>query len=49
MGFTDDFKTEDEKDGWKLSKAQSYKQSGNSIVVDVFIAILRNLLPHINY
>lgn len=38
MGFTDDFIS-------PVSKAQSYKQSGNSIVVDVFIAILRNLLP----
>lgn len=49
MGFTDDFKTEDPETGFKLSKAQSYKQSGNSIVVDVFIAILRNLLPAMNY
>lgn len=45
MGFPDTFKTEDLETGWVLSKAQSYKQSGNSIVVDVFIAILRNLLP----
>lgn len=45
MGFPDSFITEDESIGFKLSKAQSYKQSGNSIVVDVFIAILRNLLP----
>lgn len=38
MGFPDSFIV-------PVSKAQSYKQSGNSIVVDVFIAILRNLLP----
>jgi DNA (cytosine-5)-methyltransferase 1 len=37
MGFTDDFKI-------VVSKAQSYKQSGNSIVVDVLIAILKELL-----
>ncbi len=49
MGFPDDFKTEDTATGFKLSKAQSYKQSGNSIVVDVFIAILRNLLPLMKY
>ena len=48
MGFPDSFKTEDKETGFVLSKAQSYKQSGNSIVVDVFIAILRNLLPVMN-
>lgn len=48
MGFTDEFKTEDADTNFKLSKAQSYKQSGNSIVVDVFIAILKNLLPAMN-
>ena len=36
MGFTDDFKI-------NVSKAQSYKQSGNSIVVDVLMAILINI------
>lgn len=49
MGFPDDFITENPETGFKLSKAQSYKQSGNSIVVDVFIAILRNLLPIMGY
>lgn len=37
MGFTDDFKI-------VVSKAQSYKQSGNSIVVDVLIAIMKQIL-----
>ena len=37
MGFTDDFKI-------VVSKAQSYKQSGNSIVVDVLIAVMRRIL-----
>ena len=36
MGFTDDFKI-------VVSKAQSYKQSGNSIVVDVLMSILTNI------
>lgn len=36
MGFTDDFKI-------SVSKAQSYKQSGNSIVVDVMIEILKEI------
>lgn len=36
MGFPDSFKI-------VVSKAQSYKQSGNSIVVDVLIAILKNI------
>lgn len=49
MGFTDDFKTTDKEMNFVLSKAQSYKQSGNSIVVDVFIAILRKLLPVMDY
>lgn len=37
MGFTDDFKI-------TVSRAQSYKQSGNSIVVDVMMAIAKNIL-----
>ncbi|MBQ5492341.1 MAG: DNA cytosine methyltransferase, partial [Mycoplasmataceae bacterium] len=37
MGFTDDFKI-------VVSKRQSYKQSGNSIVVDVLIAIMKEIL-----
>ena len=37
MGFTDDFNI-------VVSKAQSYKQSGNSIVVDVLIAITKEIL-----
>ena len=36
MGFTDDFKI-------TVSRAQSYKQSGNSIVVDVLMAILKQI------
>lgn len=36
MGFTDDFKL-------VVSKAQSYKQSGNSIVVDVLVNIMRQV------
>lgn len=36
MGFPDDYKI-------VVSKAQAYKQSGNSIVVDVLIAILNNI------
>ncbi|MDD2391670.1 MAG: DNA cytosine methyltransferase [Bacilli bacterium] len=36
MGFDDDYKI-------VVSKAQAYKQSGNSIVVDVLIAILNNI------
>lgn len=36
MGFRDDFKVE-------VSDTQIYKQSGNSIVVDVFIAILKQM------
>ena len=36
MGFPDDFKM-------VVSRAQSYKQSGNSIVVDVLMAILREI------
>ena len=36
MGFPDDFKI-------VVSKAQALKQSGNSIVVDVLIAILNNI------
>ena len=36
MGFPDDFKI-------VVSRAQSYKQSGNSIVVDVLMAILKEI------
>ena len=36
MGFTDDFKI-------AVSKAQTYKQAGNSIVVDVLMQILKNI------
>lgn len=36
MGFTDDFKI-------VVSKGQAYKQAGNSMVVDVVMALLRNL------
>lgn len=37
MGFPDDFKI-------SVSRAQSYKQSGNSIVVDVLMAILEQIM-----
>ena len=37
MGYTDDFKI-------VVSRCQAYKQAGNSIVVDVMIAILNNIL-----
>lgn len=37
MGFTDDFKI-------SVSKAQSYKQSGNSIVVDVLMQIVKKII-----
>lgn len=37
MGFPDDFKI-------TVSRAQSYKQSGNSIVVDVLMAILKQIM-----
>ena len=37
MGFTDDYKI-------VVSRAQAYKQAGNSIVVDVLMNILKNLL-----
>lgn len=36
MGFTDDFKV-------PVSVAQAYKQSGNSVVVDVLIHLLKNI------
>ena len=36
MGFTDDYKI-------VVSRAQAYKQAGNSIVVDVLMAILNNI------
>ena len=37
MGFTDEFNI-------TVSRAQSYKQSGNSIVVDVMMAVVKNIL-----
>lgn len=37
MGFTDDYKI-------VVSRAQAYKQAGNSIVVDVLMEILKNIL-----
>lgn len=37
MGFTDDYKIE-------TSRAQAYKQAGNSIVVDVMMAIIRQII-----
>lgn len=37
MGFTDDFKI-------VVSRTQAYKQAGNSIVVDVLIAIVKSLI-----
>jgi DNA (cytosine-5)-methyltransferase 1 len=37
MGFTDDFKI-------VVSRAQLYKQAGNSIVVDVFINIIKEII-----
>ena len=37
MGFPDDYKI-------VVSKAQAYKQAGNSIVVDVLMALLKNIL-----
>ena len=36
MGFTDDYRI-------VVSRAQAYKQAGNSIVVDVLMAILKNI------
>ena len=36
MGYTDDFKI-------VVSKAQAYKQAGNSIVVDVMMAVLKEI------
>ena len=36
MGFTDDFKI-------VVSKAQAYKQAGNSIVVDVMMALIKDI------
>ena len=36
MGFTDDFKI-------VVSKAQAYKQAGNSIVVDVMMALINEI------
>ena len=37
MGFTDDFQI-------AVSRAQAYKQAGNSIVVDVLIEILKLII-----
>ena len=37
MGFTDDYKI-------VVSRGQAYKQAGNSIVVDVLMAIVKNIL-----
>ena len=37
MGFPDDYKIE-------VSKAQAYKQAGNSIVVDVLIHLVREII-----
>lgn len=37
MGFTDDYKI-------VVSRAQAYKQAGNSIVVDVMIAVLKEII-----
>lgn len=37
MGFTDDYKI-------VVSRAQAYKQAGNSIVVDVLMAILKSII-----
>lgn len=37
MGFTDDYKI-------VVSKTQAYKQAGNSIVVDVLMAIIKNIM-----
>lgn len=37
MGFTDDYKI-------VVSRAQAYKQAGNSIVVDVLMEILKNII-----
>ena len=42
MGFPDDFKIVD-------SRAQMYKQAGNSIVVDVLMHILQLVLPNLKY
>ena len=38
MGYSDDFKIK------QVSRAQMYKQAGNSIVVDVMLAVLREVL-----
>ena len=37
MGFTDDYKI-------TVSRAQAYKQAGNSIVVDVLISIMKEII-----
>lgn len=42
MGFPDDYKI-------VVSRAQGYRQAGNSIVVDVLIKILRDMLDKINW
>lgn len=40
MGFTDDYKI-------VVSRAQAYKQAGNSIVVDVLIHIIKKIIAHL--
>ncbi len=40
MGFPDDYKI-------VVSKAQAYKQAGNSIVVDVLMAVVKNIMKAI--
>jgi DNA (cytosine-5)-methyltransferase 1 len=41
MGFTDDYKI-------VVSRAQGYKQAGNSIVVDVLMALMQSIIKHID-
>jgi DNA (cytosine-5)-methyltransferase 1 len=41
MGFTDDYKI-------VVSRAQAYKQAGNSIVVDLLIAIMNSIFDSVN-
>ncbi|MCK9479269.1 MAG: DNA (cytosine-5-)-methyltransferase [Firmicutes bacterium] len=40
MGFTDDFKQ-------VVSNTQMYRQAGNSVVVDVFMALIKNIIKYI--
>ena len=37
MGFPDDYKI-------VVSRAQAYKQAGNSIVVDVMLAVIKEII-----